>query len=635
MTIYNTGNPTPSVDARDLNDNMIHMEEFALSELDYGPDRFGVNRLTMQGIRNASQYVDLGPYAAGLVFTSRNQVFSYNPGAGAEFYSPGPAITLPYTTTGAGAGEIANFRSVGDAMLRADLAASSGSSLVGFLQYGTDAEERTTQDKLRENISVLDFMTPAQLADSLLPVPLLDHGPAFIAAIDAAAGSGPVRGTRVLVPGGRNYRCSSFTVRNGIELAGERRAIPDFYDTQQGVTASAIQLIPGSTITLGVGNSLTGLTIFPAGLSGRQNAAAVASWAGTAITVPGDGCSISDCVIYGFNYGIDATSHSRLRLTDVLMDCKNGVRQSGSYDISYYTRVHCWPYTSQGAGLVPADNIRPGTGIELFDIGDWTKLTDCFTYGYERGIRMYRVSGCTLVSCGTDNVPGLAPTSRGISVEGVAQGGEIRIIAPQCAANGTGIYIDVTGGFPTTGNVFILQADIWACVNNAIVLNSGSGLFVTGGHIRDTPQGIVINNGSAFGRIAGVRFANDVDGDCIQYAVSNDNFRISECVLQSGGTGRLETVGKTASSVASAAALVISQWTDYQVVSGSTTITSILSTNSNVGREVTLRSSSGVTFTHSANLVLKGAVNAVLSAGNSLTLVYGGNNIWREEGRNF
>lgn len=125
---YQTNNPVGSVDVRDLYDNAEAFDNFSAGPLDAYPDRFGVSRQSLQGIRNASQYVDLGPYAAGLVFTSRNQVFSYL----GEFYAPGPAITLPYTTTGAGAGEIANFRSVGDAVLRADLLASDGAGRIGY-----------------------------------------------------------------------------------------------------------------------------------------------------------------------------------------------------------------------------------------------------------------------------------------------------------------------------------------------------------------------------------------------------------------------------------------------------------------------------------------------------------------------
>lgn len=128
---YDTNNPLGSVDVRDLYDNAQNADNFSNGPLDAYPDRFGVSRQSLQGIRNASQYVDLGPYGPGLNFTSRNQVFSYL----GNFYSPGPAITLPYTTTGSGAGEIANFRNVGDAILRSDLAddtdPAKGVGLVG------------------------------------------------------------------------------------------------------------------------------------------------------------------------------------------------------------------------------------------------------------------------------------------------------------------------------------------------------------------------------------------------------------------------------------------------------------------------------------------------------------------------
>jgi hypothetical protein len=51
-----------------------------------------------------------------------------------------------------------------DSNLTTALASSSGSSLVGFLQAGTGAQLRTVQSKLREAISVFDYMTPAQIS---------------------------------------------------------------------------------------------------------------------------------------------------------------------------------------------------------------------------------------------------------------------------------------------------------------------------------------------------------------------------------------------------------------------------------------------------------------------------------------
>lgn len=119
MTTFNTGNPLGSTDVYDRYDNAENLDNFSNGPLDAYPDRFGVSRQSLQGIRNAVRYQVLGSYAAGLNFTTNGQVFSYL----GEFYAPGASITLPYTTTGVGAAEIANFRSVGDAVLRADLLA--------------------------------------------------------------------------------------------------------------------------------------------------------------------------------------------------------------------------------------------------------------------------------------------------------------------------------------------------------------------------------------------------------------------------------------------------------------------------------------------------------------------------------
>ena len=55
-----------------------------------------------------------------------------------------------------------------------DLASSIGASLIGFIQAGVGAVLRSVEDKLRESVSVFDFMTAAEIADVQAGTALLD-----------------------------------------------------------------------------------------------------------------------------------------------------------------------------------------------------------------------------------------------------------------------------------------------------------------------------------------------------------------------------------------------------------------------------------------------------------------------------
>lgn len=66
------------------------------------------------------------------------------------------------------------------------LITSAGSSLVGFLQTGVGAIKRSVQDKLREEVSVLDFMSQEQRLATQIDSPGVDHTDAFEKARNAA-----------------------------------------------------------------------------------------------------------------------------------------------------------------------------------------------------------------------------------------------------------------------------------------------------------------------------------------------------------------------------------------------------------------------------------------------------------------
>lgn len=172
MTTYNTGNPIGSTDPKDLYDNAQNLDALVNSTTDLShADRLAVQRKTWHGMEvefDAAQaeragefaqfladsaYQDLGVYGAGIEVTRYNQVFLKD----GEFYRAAASLGLPYTTTGLWASESGSFVGVGDAVLRQDLAEPGGSALVGFQQAGVGAVARSSQDKLRETVSITDF----------------------------------------------------------------------------------------------------------------------------------------------------------------------------------------------------------------------------------------------------------------------------------------------------------------------------------------------------------------------------------------------------------------------------------------------------------------------------------------------
>lgn len=100
-------------------------------------------------------------------------------------------VVYTFTLFDAGGNQINQAPSVSAtvAVSSVALAASGGSALVGFIQPQTGAVLRTVQSKLRDEVSVFDFMTAAQIADVIGNTLLLD----VTAPINAAMSSGAKR----------------------------------------------------------------------------------------------------------------------------------------------------------------------------------------------------------------------------------------------------------------------------------------------------------------------------------------------------------------------------------------------------------------------------------------------------------
>lgn len=449
-------------------------------------------------------------------------------------------------------------------------------------------------------------------------------------AMDAAAAT--ITSSRVaLAPGGRTYRLNTITVRSGVTLAGEIVSIPDEYSANEPVLPATLLMNSAQQIVLQISSGLHGLTITKYGMTFPQGTAQVATWTGTAVSCPNNGASISACVILGFALAVDAPGHSRLRMRDVLIDCLAGVKNTGSFDVTYLTRVHCWPYASIGHADGAAAQKRSGAAFYLENVADWAKLTDCFAFGYFYSYRFNNVNSVTALSCGADSVSGGYAGSVGFLVQGTS--GDIRLVSPQVAAHDYGIYLE-NAAANGDANTQISNPNIWDCLSHDVIVKSACGVQIDGGRLSGPAAGVTIDHASSYGTIRGVWFKNDVSQPINQVTASN-NFRISECVLESGGAVNLELAGFESPLLTAAATLTLNQYHDTQRVDGATTISALSVKESQVGRRVVLYFSAGLTITHSATLFLKGAANATVPAGGVMSFAFFGNGTWREVSRNF
>ena len=119
-----------------------------------------------------------------------------------ELPGPEPGYALGWNATG---DALVNVPNTG-ADQSADLAASSGSSLVGFVQSGAGAVARTVQDKGRETVSVEDF---GAVGDGVA-----DDAAAIQAAINALPASVSIQDPSRYGTGGGTVKCKHGSVYN-------------------------------------------------------------------------------------------------------------------------------------------------------------------------------------------------------------------------------------------------------------------------------------------------------------------------------------------------------------------------------------------------------------------------------------
>ncbi|QGZ13160.1 tail fiber protein [Alteromonas phage XX1924] len=332
------------------------------------------------------------------------------------------------------------------------------------------------------------------------------------------------------------------------------------------------------------------------------------------------GARVQNCFIGGFNYAINSGLNNtpKVKVIDVGIDCRNGIRINKSFDVSYVTRVHCWPFLSIGFPNRTEEDVQRD-GVAFANLGgDATKFTDCFSYGYRVGYQITDTNNAILTNCGADNNPNgtLHASSFGFYLDGETKEPLLTNCqsAGQSAAGIVSILGDVAGYLQLNNCSFWRSAVYQAYIISGEYLISNSSFRgvlgapeTEGLRIESTSKGIVEGNifSGLFTAVSSTETAVPLIGTNI----------IKDCA---NGYNRRDI-----ESVASESTVFLNQERGVFKVTGVSTISNIQNVLAYAGEKITLIFDSTASVNNLGNVKLSSSPFSATS-GDTLTLVSDG-----------
>jgi hypothetical protein len=334
------------------------------------------------------------------------------------------------------------------------LASSVGSSLVGFIQYGTGATRQTVETKLRERVSAEDFFLAS---DS-------DQTGMIQRAIDAIANVG---GGDVELTGNATYIVTGLTIKSKVRLIGRGRyktiiRLKDGTNTDVIKTEDADTLWPGTTTGGAYGWTIEGLQI-----DGNR----ASNTSGSGLKIYGYNFNLSDLLIkHCADSGIESKwTVGSPSFPDILMEAyvervtvlecgEHGVYWAGPHDTHFNTVI-----------LVQNSQKTPNTYHGLFvDSGTGFTGASTFTYLHVWGVFHKYAAYVNADPCIFSNS----------HIEGADV--NLYINKNNCMASGCAVY--GVGSAPDgAGDVGIYFNAVSGCHIDAKVMNCAGGLIQAAG----------------------------------------------------------------------------------------------------------------------------------------------------------
>ena len=244
-------------------------------------------------------------------------------------------------------------------------------------------------------------------------------------------------------------------------------------------TMNALMVNQTETISLTDGAGIDGCLIYRKGISFPTVDST--GFNGTAITGEGNDIFVINSMILGFDTAVYSINNDRVIIKDVKGDNVNGIDLQNCMDICKIENTHFWPFS-----IYPnAGNYkRSGTAFQIKDGGDWVKITNSFSWGYEYGFIVDNANSVTLLGCGADSPTGEVPDGIGFYIKTGSI--DTRLIGCQSAGfDHAGVVIDTGDGIATK----LSDMDIWNTGEHGVLVISGD-VSLTSSTIRDVDAGV-------------------------------------------------------------------------------------------------------------------------------------------------
>jgi hypothetical protein len=206
---------------------------------------------------------------------------------------------------------------------------------------------------------------------------------------------------------------ANLNIKNSVSVRGNNDIIgnPGFdnNNTTHLNQNGLIYLNNTRTIQLSGSSSISGVLIARKNLTIPENGDDL--FAGTALTIVGEDVLIQKCMILGFNLAINCTNHQRIRVSDVNIDCTNGIYINSNFDVGYFNNIHMWPFVTVShqsptytTATVNHYLHRDGYGMKFVTAADLFNVTNVFEYGHTIGFDFVGCAGIKLTNCSSDDI---------------------------------------------------------------------------------------------------------------------------------------------------------------------------------------------------------------------------------------